>query len=66
MPNQADMTALPATWLKQFHSATQSGDITQMQDQLQKLPPENSILKDGLTTLVKEYKFDELLKLTQT
>lgn len=64
--NQADMAALPATWLKQFHSATQSGDIAQMQHQLQALPPEHSSLKDSLTTLVKDYNFDELLKLTKT
>ena len=63
---QTNMEVLPKEWLRQFHSATQIGDINQMKSLLQELEPDYSALKTSLTALVKGYKFEQLLKLSQT
>lgn len=60
-----DLAHLPQNWLKSLHRATIEGDFDVMLNLIEQISDQNESLAQDLSTLVREFQFDQLLALTQ-
>lgn len=52
-------------WLNQLHQAALEVDAEQIHQLIQAIPPGNTTLSQGLTDLVQQFAFDDILELTE-
>ncbi len=60
------LNALPANWLASLHQATIDADLDLMLTIIAQIREENEPLANILADLVKNFKFEKLLSLTQS
>ena len=65
MLTAAELAALPADWLVNFHQATLEGHIKRMQALIEEIPPQHDCLAKALLDLANQYQFEQLLILTE-
>jgi hypothetical protein len=61
----ADLSILPAGWLREFFQTMKKGRSKQLIDQIERIRPEHADLARALTELVRVRQFDTLISLTQ-
>ncbi|MCW6036108.1 PAS domain S-box protein [Spirulina subsalsa FACHB-351] len=59
----SDLTPLPHHWRQEFASALIEGDMEKMIGFIAEIPPENYPLAQSLSSLIYDYRFEELLEL---
>jgi hypothetical protein len=52
---------MPPEWRSQLHQAATEVDAEQIMALIQQIPPAQAELVDGLTGLIKTYRFDQIL-----
>jgi hypothetical protein len=62
----ADLSDLPADWVAELRSAARLGIGEQILGLIDQLPPGHSAVARDLTQLVKAFRFDKLIALTET
>jgi CheY-like chemotaxis protein len=60
------LNVMPAEWVSQFHYAAAQGSDRLIMQLIEQIPPEHQSLSKGLTHLVRDFRFDQLMALTQT
>jgi PAS domain S-box-containing protein len=61
----ADLSILPADWLKEFFQTMKKGRSKQLMDQIDRIRPEHADLAQALAELIRVHQFDMLISLTQ-
>ncbi|MBE9110930.1 PAS domain S-box protein [Nodosilinea sp. LEGE 07298] len=57
---------MPPAWASALHRASMLCDSTEVTQLIQQIPPEHEALIDGLTQLLRDFKFEVLMQLTQS
>jgi PAS domain S-box-containing protein len=61
----ADLSILPADWLREFFRTMKKGRSKQLMDQIDRIRPDHADLAQALAELVRVHQFDKLIPLTQ-
>ncbi|MEA5448236.1 PAS domain-containing protein [Leptolyngbya sp. CCNP1308] len=61
----SDLQVMSPAWVSALHRASVLCDSTEVAQLIQQIPPEHAALIDGLTQLLRDYKFEVLMQLTQ-
>lgn len=56
---------MPLDWISALHQASVLGDSSEVAQLIQQIPPEQAALIDGLTQLLRDFKFEVLMRLSQ-
>ncbi len=65
MLTSADLTIMPAEWIRQLHQAATRVNAKLIAKLIDEIPPEHSFLIRTLTTLVNHFRFAQLVELSQ-
>lgn len=66
LATEADLAEMPTAWINQVHQAAIRVSAKEIQALLQQIPSSQAALAESLTYLVNNYRFEEIIELTQT
>jgi signal transduction histidine kinase/FixJ family two-component response regulator len=61
----ADLSVLPADWLKEFYQTMEKGRSAQLLNLIEQIRPEHADLARALAEMVRIHQYDQLIPLTQ-
>ena len=61
----ADLSVLPADWLKEFFETMKKGRSKQLLNMIEQIPPEHADLAGKLVELVRVHQFERLISLVR-
>ena len=56
---------MPAEWIEQLHHAAIAIDSDLILQLINQIPPEKTHLAQGLTRMLKNFEYDEIVELTE-
>ncbi len=57
---------MPVDWLQKLHAAAAQGSDTMLLRLIAQIPPQHVLLAQTLTQLVNQFRFDQIMELTQS